>query len=59
MVMAEVEQQLRQFEYQLSMQGMKLQDYVQMTGGKIDDLVQQIYPSAENKVKVDLILHKK
>lgn len=58
MVMAEVEQQLRQFEYQLSMQGMKLQDYVQMTGGKIDDLVQQIYPSAENKVKVDLILHK-
>ncbi len=58
MVMVEVEQQLRQFEYQLSMQGIKFEDYLKMTGGKIEDLIEQVYPTAENKVKVDLILAK-
>lgn len=58
MVMHEVENRLREFEYQLSMQGMKFEDYIKFTGGNIETLIEQIRPMCEHKVKVDLVLEK-
>jgi len=55
MVQAEIQNKL---EYQLSMQGFKMDDYLKMMGGNIDTFAAQLAPAAEKKVKVDLILDK-
>lgn len=47
----EVERMLKQFDEQLSMQGLKLDQYLQFTGGKIEDLQNQMKPEAEKRVK--------
>lgn len=58
MSMYEVENRLREFENQLAMNGMKLEDYVKFSGGSIEALVEQLLPMCENTVKVDLIINK-
>ena len=49
---------MREFEYQLSMQGFKMDDYLKMMGGNRDLFAAQMAPAAEKKVKNDLILDK-
>ena len=56
MVQAEIQNRLRELEYQLSMQGFKMDDYLKMMGGNVDTFAAQLAPAAEKKVKVDLIL---
>ena len=56
MVQAEIQNRLKELEYQLSMQGFKMDDYLKMMGGNIDTFAAQLAPAAEKKVKVDLIL---
>lgn len=58
MVQAEIQSRLKELEYQLSMQGFKMDDYLKMMGGNIDTFSAQLAPSAEKKVKIDLILDK-
>lgn len=58
MVNAEIEHRMREFEYQLSAQGFKVDDYLKMMGGNREMFAAQMLPSAEMKVKTDLILAK-
>lgn len=58
MVNAEIENRMRELEYQLSAQGFKIDDYLKMMGGNKEMFAAQIAPSAEAKVKADLILAK-
>ena len=56
MVQGEIQNRLREMEYQLSMQGFKMDDYLKMMGGNVETFAAQLAPAAEKKVKVDLIL---
>ena len=56
MVQAEIQNRLKELEYQLSMQGFKMDDYLKMMGGNVETFATQLAPAAEKKVKVDLIL---
>lgn len=58
MVNAEIDHRMKELEYQLSAQGFKMDDYLKMMGGSRDMFTAQIAPSAEMKVKTDLILAK-
>ena len=58
LVQAEIENRMSEFEYQLSMQGFKVDDYLKMMGGNRDLFAAQMSPAAEKKVKNDLILDK-
>ncbi|WP_299322410.1 hypothetical protein [uncultured Gemella sp.] len=58
MVQAEIQNRLKELEYQLSMQGFKMDDYLKMMGGNIETFAAQLAPAAEKKVKIDLILDK-
>ena len=56
MVQAEIQSRLKELEYQLSMQGFKMDDYLKMMGGNVETFAAQLAPAAEKKVKIDLIL---
>ncbi|MDO4689734.1 MAG: trigger factor [Fusobacterium sp.] len=58
MVNAEIDNRMREMEYQLSAQGFKVDDYLKMMGANKEMFAAQITPSAEMKVKTDLILAK-
>lgn len=58
MVQGEIENRMRELEYQLSAQGFKADDYFKMMGASKEAFAAQIAPSAEKKVKTDLILAK-
>ncbi|MBS9775547.1 MAG: trigger factor [Fusobacterium sp.] len=58
MVKAEIEARMREMEYQLSSQGFKIDDYFKMMGADREAFMAQIAPSAEAKVKTDLVLDK-
>lgn len=47
----EIDRMIKQFNEQLSMQGLKLDQYLQFTGGKMEDLRKQMQPEAEKRVK--------
>ncbi len=49
---------LKQLEYRMASQGMELQQYMQYTGGSIEQLLESLYPEAENKVRSDFFLEK-
>ncbi|SHH26220.1 trigger factor [Tepidibacter thalassicus] len=56
MVENQISNMLRDFDYQLQMQGLNLEKYIQYTGMKIDDLKSQMKEEAEKKVKTSLVL---
>lgn len=56
MIQTEIENRMRDFEYQLSAQGLKIDDYLKMMGGNREMFAAQLAPTAEIKVKNDLIL---
>ncbi|WP_022819714.1 trigger factor [Fusobacterium russii] len=58
MINAEIDHRMRELEYQLSAQGFKVDDYLKMMGGNREMFATQMLPSAEMKVKTDLILAK-
>ena len=49
---------LRDFEYKLSMQGLKFEDYLKYTGSKLEDMLESYKPQAEKNVKLDLGIKK-
>ncbi len=56
MVENQVENEIREFEYRLMMQGLNLDQYMQFTNSTLEDFKEQIRPVAEKKVKADLVL---
>lgn len=56
MIENQIDHQLRQLEYSMMYQGIKLQDYLQMTGTKIEDIRAQYRESAEKSVKTQLVV---
>ena len=51
-----IEQSIKDFEYRLQMQGMRLEQYLQFTGSDMDKMKQDMRPQAENQVKTRLAL---
>lgn len=49
---------VRDFDYRMQSQGIKLSDYLQYTGSKIEDLEKTFRPQAEKQVKLQLALKK-
>jgi trigger factor len=58
MIDGEVDGMLRDFDQQLKYQGLSLEQYVQFTGGKIDDLKVQMRPDAIMRVKTGMVIEK-
>lgn len=54
MIDNQIDHQLQQIEYSLMYQGMKLNDYLEMTGTKIEDLRAQYRDDAEKSVRTQL-----
>ena len=47
---------INDFAYRLSMQGITLEKYLELTNSNIEDLMKQYRPQAEALVKADLVL---
>lgn len=56
MIENQIDHQLRQLEYSMMYQGIKLQDYLQMTGTKLEDIRAQYREPAENSVRTQLVV---
>lgn len=56
MVESQIDDEIRQLDYRLRTQGMSLEQYMEFTGGKIEEIREQMSPGALNRVKVDLLL---
>jgi trigger factor len=58
MIDGEVDGMLKDFDQQLKYQGLSLEQYIQFTGGKIDDLKVQMRPDALMRVKTGMVIDK-
>ncbi len=56
MVENQLENELNEFEYRMRMQGLNLEQYLQITNSTIESLKAQLMPMAANRVKGDLVL---
>ena len=56
MIENQIDQQIRQLEYSMMYQGIKLEDYLQMTGTKMEDIRAQYRESAEKSVRAQLVV---
>jgi len=56
MIDNEVDSMLRQMENRFAQQGLKLDDYLNYTNKKLDDIKEEMRPEAEKNVKTELLL---
>ena len=56
MIENQVENEIGEFDYRLRMQGLNIEQYLQLTNSTIDDFKDQVRPVAEKRVKADLVL---
>ena len=56
MIEHQIEHEMQEFSYRLTMQGFDLDRYLELTGNKLEDLKEQFRPIAEKRVKTDLVL---
>ncbi len=56
MIMREVENKVKEMEQHLSMQGANMEMYLKMIGKTFEDMVKEMRPMCQSKVKADLIL---
>lgn len=56
MIMREVENKIKEMEQHLSMQGANMDMYLKMIGKTLEDMVKEMKPMCQSKVKADLIL---
>lgn len=56
MIEHQIENEINEFSYRLKMQGMDINQYLELTGSNLDDFKEQVTPVAEKRVKTDLIL---
>lgn len=57
MIEEQVDNELQQFDYQLRMQGMSLEQYSKMLGGDLSGFRKSIRPTAESRLKADIVLN--
>jgi trigger factor len=55
MIEHQIEHEINEFNYRLKLQGLDLDQYLQLTNSTLDNLKEQIKPIAEKKVKTDLV----
>ncbi|MBR0415378.1 MAG: trigger factor [Clostridia bacterium] len=58
MIDARIDENLKQFEQNLQMQGLNLETYVKYTGGDVSALRESLKPQSERQVKIRLCLDK-
>ena len=56
MIEAQVENELNDFGYRLQMQGLNLEQYLELTGSDAEGMKDQFRPMAEKRVSSDLVL---
>jgi len=56
MVESQIDYHIKRFEYQLMYQGMKMDDYLQYTGTKIEDIKEQYKEQSQKTVETQLVL---
>lgn len=56
MIEHQIDHEIDEFNYRLRMQGLDLERYLQLTGSQLEDLKEQLRPTAEKRVKADLVL---
>lgn len=56
MIEHQIEHEINDFNYRLRLQGLDLDQYLNLTNSKLEDLKKQIRPVAEKRVKTDLVL---
>jgi len=56
MIENQVENEIKQFDYNLRMQGLELEQYFQFTNSSLEDFKAQMTPMAEQRVRADLVL---
>lgn len=56
MIESEIETMIRDFEQQLQYQGLNLDQYMQFTNSKIEDLKNQMKPDAANRIKTGMVI---
>ncbi len=56
MIESQIDHQIRQLEYSMMYQGMKLADYLAMTGTKMEDVRKDYHESAERSVRRQLVV---
>lgn len=56
MIETQIDEEVKQFDFRLRNQGLELEKYIELTGSSLDELREQLKPTAEQRVNVDLIL---
>ena len=56
MIENQLENELKEFDYRMRMQGLNLEQYLQFTNTTLDSLKAQLMPMAAKRVKGDLVL---
>lgn len=56
MIESQIDHQIKQLEYSMMVQGMKLADYMQMTGMTMENLRKEYHESAERSVRTQLVV---
>lgn len=56
MIETQIDEEVKQFDFRLRNQGLELEKYIELTGSSVDELREQLRPTAEQRVNVDLIL---
>src|SRR5690606_39670242 len=56
MIENQIEHEINDFNYRLRLQGLDIEQYLNLTNTKLEDLKEQLRPAAEKKIKTDLVL---
>ena len=56
MIEAQLDEEVRQFDFRLRNQGLELEKYLELTGSDINALREQLKPTAQKRVNADLVL---
>lgn len=56
MIESQLDDEVKQFDFRLRNQGLELEKYLELTGSGIEELREQLRPTAEKRVNADLVL---
>jgi len=56
MILAQIDNEMQEFDYRLRAQGLELKQYLELSGTTNEDMIAQFRPMAERRVRGDLVL---
>lgn len=56
MIQSQIDNEIKDFEYRVGMQGFNMERYLELTGMSVDELRNNFRPVAERRVRADLVL---